>query len=525
VSAARALAVALWMAAAPAFGQAGCGNFEESAATAGQIDTQFLGAVLRLQVKGGTSSGTGYLVSRQGYILTAAHVLGSASDGAMVDATSPARPGASLEAKIVRRAHAGTDLALLKLVDASLLDIVQPVDISLRFPYRDDKLYAINYPQIGDESNRSPKGQTVEFVATSADKLIEVKQSIAYPGASGGPLFNGSGNVIGTAVQAVGTGNGLARYVPMEQARELLDLIEMSDVVARLDEQVRKGGLDQATLAQRMIKRAGNPSNLDLYAWARRIVQRRSDYAALGKLLACPIIAAMMHRKLDDLVVELSPFAVAKDAADAYFQVARREVLMGRSLLAQAHAQAALGKYQEVRDKTGELHAKTLLAATQFDTGAIRLAKTNIDSVLVDVTALPPRESGQVFQLAGAIDAKEGAFAQAMSKFEKAVQAYLQGGNYSLAGDSTASMAAANVQWGKLTDAQKRYRNAIDLYDKAGNRSGKADALYGLARAQSSAGEKQETIAETFKKYLETAPAGPHAFEAMGYVRFKDKNM
>ena len=200
-----------------------CGNFEPGAMNLSQLQSEFEGAILRLQTEGSSSSGTGYLIdSARGYILTALHVVSSGTPtvGLVVNVASHALPGQKLKAVVVDFDPAPNDLALLKLTSPALAAQIRPVDIALRIPAPDDSLFSMGYAQIGDEPNDQPRDQAVSLMATGQSGYIEVKQTLAVGGASGGPLLNGWGGAVGTCREQVGIGGVTARYTPYECCAE-----------------------------------------------------------------------------------------------------------------------------------------------------------------------------------------------------------------------------------------------------------------------------------------------------------------
>src|SRR5215467_2354796 len=80
-----------------------CGNFEFARLSDEQIFSQFEGAVLRISAGG--SVGTGFLIdARQGYVLTAAHVVQPVLEkrGVAISATAPAFGSNPLKLVLVR---------------------------------------------------------------------------------------------------------------------------------------------------------------------------------------------------------------------------------------------------------------------------------------------------------------------------------------------------------------------------------------------------------------------------------------
>src|SRR3954468_694019 len=144
------------------------------------------------QTEQGTATGSGFVVSSDGYIVTNDHVVAGASS-----VKAKVGDGKTLDAKVVGT-DASTDLALLK-VDASGLtpltlgdsDGVQvgdPAD-AIGNPYGLDRTLTTGVISALQRQISSPNGYTINDVLQT-DAAIN-------PGNSGGPLFNTAGQVIG----------------------------------------------------------------------------------------------------------------------------------------------------------------------------------------------------------------------------------------------------------------------------------------------------------------------------------------
>jgi 2-alkenal reductase len=193
---------------------------------------------------GPSAQGSGFVVSRDGYVLTNAHVITTAGDGAPADAAEAAtsvfvefRDGDRAQAEVV-----GFDL----FDDVGLLK-VNPRDHALRpLPLGDSSRVGVGQPvaAIG-----SPFGQTSSLTVgvvgatersvdslTSDYSLIDAIQTDApiNRGNSGGPLLDARGRVIGINAQIrseTGTAEGVGFAVPINSAvRSMEQLIESGRV-------------------------------------------------------------------------------------------------------------------------------------------------------------------------------------------------------------------------------------------------------------------------------------------------------
>lgn len=155
-------------------------------------------AVVVVKTKAG--SGTGFFISKNGYILSCAHIL-SGSDP--VEITYLADEKGELKefkasAKVIS-SDGNRDLSLLKI---EVPTPVTSLKLETKITEMGGKVYIIGHPGLGDQlleytmtegiiSKPSRKIDDLDYIQTSAG---------INPGNSGGPLFNSEGNVIGVVV-------------------------------------------------------------------------------------------------------------------------------------------------------------------------------------------------------------------------------------------------------------------------------------------------------------------------------------
>src|SRR5689334_10570805 len=184
----------------------------------------------------GTATGSGFVVSSDGYIVTNDHVVAGASS-----VTAKVGDGKTLNAKVVGT-DASTDLALLK-VDASNLtpltlgdsDQVQvgdPAD-AIGNPYGLDRTLTTGVISALQREISSPNGYTINDVLQT-DAAIN-------PGNSGGPLFNSAGQVIGVNSQIETSGNssggeggnvGIGFAIPSNTVKSVVEQLMKSGKVS-----------------------------------------------------------------------------------------------------------------------------------------------------------------------------------------------------------------------------------------------------------------------------------------------------
>ena len=185
---------------------------------------------------GSASQGSGFVVSKDGYVLTNSHVITTAGDGSLAETPEAAsqvyvefQDGDRVKAKIV-----GWDL----FSDVGLVE-VDPADHPLApVPLGDSSAVVVGQPVavIG-----SPFGQVTSLSVgvvsatqrsidslTSRYNLIDAIQTDApiNRGNSGGPLFDARGEVIGINAQIrtqSGTSEGVGFAVPINTAKRSMD--------------------------------------------------------------------------------------------------------------------------------------------------------------------------------------------------------------------------------------------------------------------------------------------------------------
>src|SRR3954462_133949 len=183
----------------------------------------------------GEATGSGFVIDRNGNILTHAHVI----DGA-VKVTVQFSDNKSVDAKIVGK-DVSSDIALLK-VDPDGLDLhplnlgsakdVQVGDptIAIGNPFGLDRTLTTGVVSALQREIKAPNGFKI-------DNVIQTDAAI-NPGNSGGPLLDATGRVIGINSQIEtgggGDGNvGIGFAVPIDTARKELNQLKKSGKVSR----------------------------------------------------------------------------------------------------------------------------------------------------------------------------------------------------------------------------------------------------------------------------------------------------
>ncbi len=154
----------------------------------------------------GSGTGSGFVVSSDGYIVTNAHVV----EGANGQIQAKVGDGKALAATLVGE-DASTDLALLKvsagglkpltLGDSSGVQVGDPA-YAIGNPFGLDRTLTTGVVSALQREISSPNGFSI-------DDVIQTDAAI-NPGNSGGPLFDGQGQVIGvnSQIESAGSSSG-----------------------------------------------------------------------------------------------------------------------------------------------------------------------------------------------------------------------------------------------------------------------------------------------------------------------------
>jgi serine protease Do len=172
------------------------------------------------------SLGSGFIIDREGYIVTNNHVVDGADEVKVKLAN-----GKEFDAKVIGR-DSKTDLAIIKISGSSDL---QP----LKMGNSDETKVGSWVVAIG-----SPFGleQTVTAGIVSAkgriigsgpyDNFIQTDASI-NPGNSGGPLINMNGEVIGINTAIIASGQGIGFAIPVNMASDVIPQLKNKGQVTR----------------------------------------------------------------------------------------------------------------------------------------------------------------------------------------------------------------------------------------------------------------------------------------------------
>jgi len=191
------------------------------------------------QTQGGQALGTGFVVDKQGYILTNAHVVnenGQQASGVTVVFNKGGSKTQRVKGELVG-VDVGSDVAVIKvdpgavtleplpLGDSSKVTVGEPV-VAIGNPLGYDFSITSGIVSATGRSLQAPNGQTIPN-GIQTDAAIN-------QGNSGGPLIDGSGRVIGINEQIASSGggnDGLGFAVPINTAIRSLDQLRTNGKV------------------------------------------------------------------------------------------------------------------------------------------------------------------------------------------------------------------------------------------------------------------------------------------------------
>lgn len=216
-------------------------------------------AYCQVDLKSATSSGSGFLVSANGYLITNYHVIENA-DSISVNLKNTE----TKSAKIVR-VDAKNDIAVLKIdcIDCSYAQTKSSLEVK-----KGEKVLALGYPNVGIQGKES---KLTEGVISSLSGIFDdpTRFQITIPiqaGNSGGPVFTEDGFVVGVVVSQMSSLQNVNYAVKSNYYVELLNSID--DSILKKNETKKNykkvteavGDLDKATVLV-LVKNTNNTSD------------------------------------------------------------------------------------------------------------------------------------------------------------------------------------------------------------------------------------------------------------------------
>jgi len=178
--------------------------------------------------------GSGFFITKQGHLITNAHVVGNSIKTGVVLANKKKRIPAE-----VLRIDKLRDVALLKLEEIPEGYAVVTAPVRAEIPNIGEDVYALGTPiHYSKMQDTLSKGIVSAYRKNFTNNLVKqnyIQSDInVHAGSSGGPLYDANGNIIGITVLGFanddqGTGNSLNLFIPIGEALEKLDIILESD--------------------------------------------------------------------------------------------------------------------------------------------------------------------------------------------------------------------------------------------------------------------------------------------------------
>jgi serine protease Do len=199
--------------------------FDRGGSLLDEFFERFFGDIPRQDLKQ-KSLGSGFIISKDGYILTAAHVVEDVDE---INITLSDQK--EFEAKVIGM-DSKTDIALIKIKSWKDLPVVSLGDSDeLRVG---EWVMAVGNP-FGLEHTVtagivSAKGRVIG--TGPYDDFIQTDASI-NPGNSGGPLFNIYGEVVGINDAIIPQGQGIGFAIPINMAKDILEDLKVKGEVER----------------------------------------------------------------------------------------------------------------------------------------------------------------------------------------------------------------------------------------------------------------------------------------------------
>jgi serine protease Do len=198
----------------------------------GQMDEffeRFYGQPREMPEFRSNSLGSGFIINKDGYVLTNNHVVGDATEIKVKLAD-----GREFSAKVVGK-DPPTDVALIRLEKAPHdlptvalgdSDALEQGDFVLALGNPFGLSGSASFGMVSAKARSLQNGPFDDFIQTDA---------AINPGNSGGPLFNMKGEVVGinTAIVSPQIGQGIGFAVPISLAKQLLPQLEKGTKIAR----------------------------------------------------------------------------------------------------------------------------------------------------------------------------------------------------------------------------------------------------------------------------------------------------
>jgi S1-C subfamily serine protease len=169
-------------------------------------------AVVTIQIEG--SHGSGFFISKDGYLLTNQHVVTESKFVTVKLTTGRQLPGEVLRTNKTR------DIALVKVNETGM----PALPLRLDAPEVASEVYAVGTPKDEKYSTTITKG-IVSAYRTENDLSLLQSDAAIHPGNSGGPMVDRFGNVVAVSVSGLsisGMGTSISFFIPIADALKFL---------------------------------------------------------------------------------------------------------------------------------------------------------------------------------------------------------------------------------------------------------------------------------------------------------------
>ena len=172
-------------------------------------------------VEDGVSSGTGCVITTDGYILTGSHVIEGCTSVTVITST-----GQNYKANVVAQMGKNKDLAILKINPKKPLQTIK---------FGDSETIKVGQKVLAIGNPFGFSGTLTQGIISRIDKQKGRIQTDAAinPGCSGGPLLNSSGEVIGINQSIYNPDNnisniGIGFAIPINDAKKLMQIAKIT---------------------------------------------------------------------------------------------------------------------------------------------------------------------------------------------------------------------------------------------------------------------------------------------------------
>ncbi|CAE6767721.1 hypothetical protein R70006_03798 [Paraburkholderia domus] len=174
---------------------------------------------IRVDSDGPPVSGTGFVISQSGYVLTAAHLIPSGTNGApKIRGAMQSRNGPLEDMELIARDSA-FDFALLRFLNTA----ITRTPVKPGYPWSmkpGDKLFVLGFP-LGTEFGVRP-GSIAGSGGPNGSWILDANLN---PGDSGGPALNSRGEVVFMMSTSLAFGEGIKLILPITFAQELFQKV------------------------------------------------------------------------------------------------------------------------------------------------------------------------------------------------------------------------------------------------------------------------------------------------------------